>query len=155
VKLRSLLLIAAIVLPFLLSAQTQPSESLPVIVLRRSTIVAFFVGADRAHEIDANGNESLSDFQLYAYEAKGPLKKMGIDLLDTVAPAFRIRFGKKATDKVTDLHPAQNIGYYFIAPGKEPRVEYGVRTDSELVAIARQYFGTKPGKNPGPNDLSQ
>ncbi len=137
--------------PLFLPAQTTPDNS-PVYVLRRSTVLAFFVGADHAREIDANGNETLSDFQIYTYQAKAPLKKMGIDLLDTIAPAFRIRFGAK--DKDTMLRPAQSVGFYFLAPGREPRVEYGVRTDDQLVAIAREYFGAKPQKQDSPNDLS-
>ena len=28
-------------------------------------------------------------------------------------------------------------GYYFVAPGKKPRVEYGVMTDSDLLHAAR------------------
>jgi hypothetical protein len=32
-------------------------------------------------------------------------------------------------------------GYYFIAHGKKPHVEYGVMTDADLLAAAKQYFG--------------
>jgi hypothetical protein len=143
-------LLFAIVLPALLCAQTPPDSS-PVYALRRATVLAFFVGADHAPEIDSNGNETLSDFQLYAYQAKGPLKRMGIDLLDTIAPVFRVRLAAKETT----LRPTQKVGYYFLAPGKEPRVEYGVRTDDQLIDIAREYFGAKPAKQKSPTDLSQ
>jgi hypothetical protein len=33
------------------------------------------------------------------------------------------------------------VGYFFIAPGKEPHVEYGVMTDADLLDAARKYFG--------------
>ncbi len=141
-KLVRLLLLALIALPLLLPAQSPPAGKLPLIVIHRRTIVAFFVGANEAREIDANGNESLSDFQLYAYQAKGPLKKMKVDLLDTTSAAFSVQTGTK----IVAFHPAQQIGYYFIAPGQEPRVEYGVRTDDQLIEIASQYFSVTAPK---------
>ncbi len=141
-KLVRLLFLALIVLPMLLPAQSPPAGKLPVIVIHRRTIIAFFVGANEAREIDANGNESLSDFQLYAYQAKGPLKKMKVDLLDATAPAFNIQTGSK----IVAFHPAQKIGYYFVAPGQYPRVEYGVHTDDQLIEIASQYFAVTAPK---------
>jgi hypothetical protein len=32
------------------------------------------------------------------------------------------------------------VGYYFIAPGKQPQVEYGVHDDQDILDIARRYF---------------
>lgn len=141
-KLARLPLIALIVLPMLLPAQGPTAAKLPVIVIHRRTIIAFFVGANEARDIDPNGNESLSDFQLYAYQAKGPLKKMKVDLLDTTSAAFSVQAGTK----IVDFHPAQAIGYYFIAPGQEPRVEYGVHTDDQLIEIASRYFSVTAPK---------
>lgn len=142
VKLARRLFVALVALLMSLPAQSPPAGKLPLIVIHRRSVIAFFVGANEAREIDANGNESLSDFQLYAYQAKGPLKKMKVDLLDTTSPAFSIQTGTK----VVDFHPAQRIGYYFIASGREPRVEYGVRTDDQLIEIASQYFSVTAPK---------
>jgi hypothetical protein len=142
VKLVRLLFLALIALPMFLPAQNPPAGKLPVIVIHRRTIIAFFVGANEVREIDADGNESLSDFQLYAYQAKGPLKKMKVDLLDTTSATFSVQTGTK----IVDFHPAQKIGYYFIAPGQEPRVEYGVHTDDQLIEIASRYFAVTAPK---------
>lgn len=35
-----------------------------------------------------------------------------------------------------------DVGYYFISPGKQPRVEYGVMTDDDLLHAAKEHFGT-------------
>jgi len=32
------------------------------------------------------------------------------------------------------------VGYYFIAPGKAPHIEYGVLTDVDIVQAAAAYF---------------
>jgi hypothetical protein len=34
-----------------------------------------------------------------------------------------------------------DVGYYFVAPGKKPRIEYGVMTDADLLQVANEYFG--------------
>ena len=48
--------------------------------------------------------------------------------------------------KTTTFRPGKiTVGYYFVAPGKKPRIEYGVNTDDGLVDIAKEYFG-KVGK---------
>lgn len=100
------------------------------------TIIAFFVGGDRLSDNDEPNNEVLGDFQLYFMQAKAPLQKLGVQLLDTSSPAFHIRAGNTRTS----FHPKSRVGYYFIAPNKKPRIEYGVHTDDQLVQIAREYF---------------
>jgi hypothetical protein len=32
-------------------------------------------------------------------------------------------------------------GYYLVAYGKKPQIEYGVMTDTDLLDLAKQYFG--------------
>jgi hypothetical protein len=82
-------------------------------------------------------NEVLSDFQLYASRAGPRLKRAGIDFEVASAVKFRIRDGGVVrtfkTGKV-------GVGYYFVAPGRQPRVEYGVHDDLDILDIARKYF---------------
>jgi hypothetical protein len=33
------------------------------------------------------------------------------------------------------------VGYYFVAPGKKPRIKYGVMTDADILQMADEYFG--------------
>lgn len=86
---------------------------------------------------DPDANESLADLQLYAREVREPLKKRGIEFHELYTRSFRIRVGKA----VTTFRAAKvDVGYYFIAPGKEPRIEYGVMTNADLLQVASEYF---------------
>lgn len=38
----------------------------------------------------------------------------------------------------------EKVGYYLISPGKKPRIEYGVMTDTDLLQVAKDYFGSFP-----------
>jgi hypothetical protein len=115
------------------------AKSVPVFVIHGPTIVAFFAPV-RGKELksDSDINEVLSDFQLYYSQASAPLRKAGIDFPDTDTLTFEICIGKKVRRyRMSKI----GVGYFFIAPGKEPHIEYGVRTDGELLDAARKYFG--------------
>jgi hypothetical protein len=111
----------------------------PVFVIHGPTIVAFFapaIGPELKNESDLN--EALSDFQLYYGQASAPLRKAGIDFPDTNTLSFRVRIGKRLRRyRMSKI----GVGYFFIAPGKEPHIEYGVMTDANLLDAARKYFG--------------
>lgn len=111
----------------------------PVLVVNRPTIVAFFPPVKRAQlKTDPDTNEALADFHLYVAQVREPLQKAGIDLYGVYTLSFRIRIGvKERTFRSGDSH----VGYYFIAPGRKPRIEYGVQTDIGLLQIASEYFG--------------
>jgi len=87
---------------------------------------------------DPDTNEALSDFQFYNGAVRARLQKAGIEFREAYARSFRIRNGAKVqtfrTGKIW-------IGYYFVAPGKEPRIEYSVMTDAGLLDVACEYFG--------------
>jgi hypothetical protein len=82
--------------------------------------------------------EALNDFDFYASKVEDRLKKAGIDFREVDARSFRVRAGKRLRSFRTGKI---GIGYYFIAPGKEPHVEFGVMTDEDLVNAAGKYFG--------------
>ncbi len=118
----------------LVSAQNEPTFD-----IRRPTIVAFFPPVTQSELAkDPDINESLSDFQFHASQVREPLKKSGVDFKEVYTLSFRIRLGKT----VTTFRPAKTeAGYYFVTPGKEPRIEYGVMSDVGLLQIANEYFG--------------
>jgi hypothetical protein len=126
---------------FALSAATGNSQNagktVPTFVIQRPTIVAFFAPAKQSDN-DADTNEVLGDFQLYATRAHPHLEKAGIDFIVATTVSFRVRTGMKLRSFRTGKI---GVGYYFIAPDKEPHVEYGVMTDTDLLDRARQYFG--------------
>jgi len=107
----------------------------PPIVITRPTIVAFFppVNSDAS---DSDTNEALADFQIYTARVRRPLRSRGIEFRELYVHSLRIRVGTS----VSTFRPKVYVGYYFIAPGRKPRVEYGVHTDDELLEIANEYF---------------
>ena len=114
----------------LLSAQDTPTFD-----IRRPTVVAFFPPVTQSHP---DKNEALADFQLYATQVREPLEKAGVDFKEVYARSFRVHMGKT----VTMFRPVKvEVGYYFIAPGKKPRIEYGVATDGDILHVANEYFG--------------
>jgi hypothetical protein len=103
----------------------------------RASIVAFFPPVRREDLNDGDTNEALSDFQVYAGKAQEPLRKAGIEFHVVYSRSFRLRVGTKSTI----FRPGKiELGYYFVAPGKTPRVEYGVLTDIDMLEIAKEYF---------------
>lgn len=119
------------------------AENQPLVIVRGRTIVAFFPPTSEAElQKDTDTNEALADFQLYAARVRDHLKKVGIDFHELYVHSFRVRVGKT----VTTFHPVKTeVGYYFIAPGKEPRIEYGVMTDIDILQVANEYFGAASG----------
>jgi hypothetical protein len=103
------------------------------VVVKGPTIIAFFSPA-KADDPDAN--EALADFQHYATRDRNSFATLGIEFREVYAPSFRVRVGVNAT---TFRVGSAGVGYYLIAPGKKPRIEYGV--DNSLIATAHEYFG--------------
>lgn len=120
-------------------SQESSAGSQPVFVIHGPTIVAFFaLATEKGKENDPNVNEALSDFQLYYSQASAPLQKAGVDFPNTNTLSFRICIGKKVQRyRMSKI----GVGYFFIAPHKEPHIEYGVMTDADLLDAARKYFG--------------
>ncbi len=132
-------LVFAVVTTFLFAGlpdlRAQQSVTIEV---KGPTVIAFFRHVTEEElDKDPDTNEALSDFQLYAAQAREPMQRAGIHFEVVSARSFRIRIKKQITDfrsKATD------VGYYFIAPGRKPHVEYGVMTDIGLMEIAKKYF---------------
>jgi hypothetical protein len=110
----------------------------PVFVIHGPTIVAFFAPVTAKDlDNDEDTNEALSDFQFYNGKVGGPLHKAGIEFYEADARSFKVRIG--TTVRIYGTSKA-GVGYYFIAPGKEPHIESGVMTDEDLLGAARKYF---------------
>lgn len=112
------------------------------VVVTRPTVIAFFPPVtDSELEKDPDTNEVLSDFQFYAAKARKQLRVRGIDFEEIYAASIRIKDGAK----VVVFRPKNiTVGYYFVAPGRAPRVQYGVMTDDGILSIASSYFDSKP-----------
>ncbi|MGB0063818.1 MAG: hypothetical protein WBP85_05175 [Terracidiphilus sp.] len=111
----------------------------PVFVIYGPTIIAFYPHFSQKDLDTGEGDaEAMDDFSYYADQVEGRLKKAGIEFLSEEAKSFKVRDGARV---LSFSGGKISIGYYFIAPGKEPRVEYGVMTDEDILGVAAQYFG--------------
>ena len=120
------------------SAAPQTAAEIPTYAITGPTVIAFFAPVTDAElEKNPDTNEALSDFQLYASQVAPRMKRAGIHF--EVASAVRFRL--KNAGVTHTFTPAKTfVGYYLVAPGKKPRVEYGVLDDLSLMEIAKQYF---------------
>jgi len=136
--MRRLAFVMICLLSLAIRAQTS-AEKQAIIVVKGPTIVAFSPPVtDQQIEKDPGTNEALSDFQFYASEVREPLRKAAVDFQELYVNWFKVRIGSK----VTIFRPGKvDVGYYFVAPGKKPRIEYGVMTNLDLFRVAHEYFG--------------
>lgn len=119
------------------AAWAKSSAKQPLIVVRKPTVIAFFEHVtEKQLEEEPDTNEALSDFQVYVSSVREPLRKRGIEFHEVDAKSFRLRIGST----ITTFHGKMDVGYYLIAPGKKPRIEYGVMTDTDLLDLASKYF---------------
>jgi hypothetical protein len=137
----------------LLSPAQSPAANVPLIVVRRPTVVAFFAPVSQAGlKNDSDANEALADFQFYAIKAQDILEAKGIDFQEVYARSFLVQRGGKST---TFRSGKITVGYYLVSPDKEPRVEYGVMTDVDLLQVANDYFGLPAEKVTASDDCLQ
>ena len=124
---------------YCLTVAAGSAEKQPLIAVRGPTVVAFFEPVPQAQlDKDPDASEALADFQLYASNAREPFRKAGIEFHEVHAHSFQLREGKR----LTTFRPAEaKVGYYLVAPGTKPRIEYGVMTDADLLQLAHEYFG--------------
>jgi hypothetical protein len=106
--------------------------------------VAFFEPvSEKVMRKDESKNEVLSDFQLYARQVRGPLLRKGVEFREMYATSFRLQDGDRVSLFRSDKVGNVKVGYYFIAPGKKPRIQYGVMTDADILRMANEYFELK------------
>jgi hypothetical protein len=141
--MRALILAAVIAALVLTAAEFRAGaavEAPPVFLVKGPTVVAFFPPVSDSELADCGGlNETLSDFQQFADEVRGPFKKAGISFHETYTRSFTVRLKARAITFRTTRR--NDVGYYFIAPGKKPRVEFDVMTNEDLLDVAHDYFG--------------
>jgi len=122
----------------LLSMPLVAAERERTFVIRRPTVIAFFPPVTEQELSDAGRNESLAHFQFSANEVRKPMHDAGITFIENYGESFRVRLAKA----VNTFRPEKiKIGYYLITPGKDPRIEYGVMTEEDLLKTASEYFG--------------
>ena len=114
------------------------AQSPPTFVIHQPTIIAFFPTTQAEVDRDGDVGEALGDFDYYVSLAEKRLLSAGVAIHVVNARSFQIRVGKKT---VTFRPKKNEIGYYFIGPGKEPHIEHDVMVDEDILDAARKYFG--------------
>ena len=124
-----------------ITSSAYAAEKTPVIDVSGPTLIAFFAPVTQ-EEVDKNDetSEALSDFQWHLREVKQKLQKAGITVHELYTRKFEVETGNKK--KV--FKPGKiDVGYYFVKPGKSPKVEYGVMSNIDIIEAAGEYFGFK------------
>jgi len=105
-------------------------------VISRPMLISFFLDyTDK--QIDADGSEALADFVFYLPYAEDKLRGAGIE----VHAVFKVKsFDVKVGRRWRTVRPRVSVGYYFIAPGREPEIEFGVEDTGSIIDLARKYF---------------
>lgn len=117
------------------SGETRPAP----IVVSGPTVIAFFM-AGRSRELS---RAARADFERYAARAAPALKEAGIE--------FHTLFPKRSIEILTQGHtrvlkPRFGAGYYFLTADGESRIEYGIKTDTDLLQHARQHLPPDPAR---------
>jgi len=110
-------------------------------VITGPTLISFFLNYTDDEILAEGGDEALNDFVFYLPAAEDQLRRAGVQ----VHAVFKLKsFQVKMGSRWRTVQPrAQDVGYYFIAPGREPRLEFGVEDSETIVDSAREYFRLK------------
>jgi Small protein A (tmRNA-binding) len=106
----------------------------PVFRVSAPTVIAFFdyQGGRKIPESD----DALDDFQFSWQGVRSLVEPAAIRLHECYQRSFEVEVrGRRHRVDAT------GIGYYLVAPGKDPRIERGVATDDDLIDIMKDYFG--------------
>jgi hypothetical protein len=76
-------------------------------------------------------NEVLADFVFYLPYAEDKLREAGVE----VHSVFKVKsFQVKLGSRWRTFRPRGiTVGYYFIGPGRQPRIEFGVQDTEDIV----------------------
>ena len=116
---------------------TAGSEQQTRFVITKPTLISFFLDYTDKEIAADGGNESLSDFVYYLPQAEDKLRAAGVQ----VYSVFKVKsFQVKVSGQWRTVRPRVTVGYYFIAPGREPKIEFGVQDTEAIMDLAREYF---------------
>lgn len=116
------------------------AESSAAVFVRGPTLIAFFPRMSQAQvDSSADLSETLGDFSYHLSTALDSLRALGItveqrpvDAIDIIEAHERRRF--------VPANDSSDVGYVFVAPGRHDRTFYGVMTNSDLLAKAREFL---------------
>jgi hypothetical protein len=105
-------------------------------------LISFFLDyTDAQVEAGEEGiNEALSDFLFYLPAVEDKLTRAGVE----VHAVFKVKsFQVKLGSRWQTVRPKTGVGYYFIAPGRQPHIEFNVSDTDSILGDAGEYFHLK------------
>jgi hypothetical protein len=123
------------------STDNQAQASIPVCgeyTISLPTVVAFLnYGAVEADDPDFP--DVLADFQLSVERLRQRLDGSVIRVHECYQASFGIAVPGKSIEQFAV--GSTGVGYYLVAPAMMARVEHGVQTDEDLIAVMKEHFG--------------
>lgn len=122
---------------------TRTQADVGPVIVDKTIVIGFFPPVTESDlEKDDELNEVLSDFQYHLGSATPSLEKRHVRVVELYAKEFTYTLDGKNIS----FHPKQEIGYLIVAPGRSPKILYGVMTDVELTDIIDGYLNAKKSK---------
>jgi len=114
-------------------------EQKQVIQIHQATVISFEPPPKPGELENGEGHsEAYNDFAYYVNLAEEPLSRSGIEIRSVLAREFAVRDGNRIR---TIKAGKGGFGDCMVAPGKVPRMEFGVMIDQDLFDAVRKYFG--------------
>lgn len=129
----------SVILTGALAAQG-PSRS-ERIVLRGPTVIAFFAVTQAEVDDDSSSNIAtvLDDFTWYLPKVEPVLRTHSVSLVESYRDTIHIVAPRGPLLRIVPRDSVR-VGYIFWRAGREPLITLGVRTDMDLICLARKYF---------------
>jgi uncharacterized protein YdhG (YjbR/CyaY superfamily) len=108
-------------------------------------VVVFFTISQQEYDLlpkdtDSGVDEVLDDFNYYAGLAADSMKQAGYETMITGSRYIQIKFNNSTFKTFDRLESKENIVGCILSDGiKEPKIEYGVLTDLDLISIFNDF----------------
>jgi len=121
-------------------ADARSTADSATVSVKGPTVVAFEPALTQA-QLDSSEQLAtvLGDFEHYLSEASDSLEVLGFALVQRPTGPIRL-LEASGSREVRPSSDSSYVGYVFVAPGRRPRVYYGVKTDGQLLAAARMFL---------------
>ena len=110
------------------------------------TLIAFYPASATA-EIDSSSDEAtaLDDFGYHLASAHDSLRALGFRIVSVGSRTLTVVNGG-ATTTFRVPRDSADLGFYYVAPGRDPVVYYGAQAEDALIDFAHAYLARPPAR---------